>query len=178
VTPLLETERLVLRRPREDDADAFAEYLADPEVMRFLGGETVPREDVPSVLARWIAAWDADGFGKLVVEARATAAVLGRVGITIFDVRDWTHSTRRDAGEHGQPELGWTFLRRHWGHGYATEAALAAREWARRELGIGRLISLISAENARSTRVAERLGAVPGETVSLPDGPHVAWVHP
>jgi RimJ/RimL family protein N-acetyltransferase len=53
------------------------------------------------------------------------------------------------------------------------------RAWARRELGIGRLISLISADNARSQRVAERLGAVPGDTVSLADGgPHVAWVHP
>jgi RimJ/RimL family protein N-acetyltransferase len=179
VKALVETERLVLRRPREDDADAFAEYLADPEVMRFLGGETVPRENVPSVVARWLAAWEADGFGKLVVEARDTATVLGRVGINIFDTRGWRHSTQSEAGDHAQPELGWTFIRRHWGHGYATEAALAVRAWARRELGIGRLISLISADNARSQRVAERLGAVPGDTVSLADGgPHVAWVHP
>jgi RimJ/RimL family protein N-acetyltransferase len=146
--------------------------------MRFLGGETVPREDVPAVLARWLAAWEADGCGKLVVEAR-DGSVLGRVGINVFDTRDWTHSTLRDAGEHGQPELGWTFMRRHWGYGYATEAALAARGWARGEHGIGRLVSLISSDNPRSQGVAERLGAVPGETVSLADGgPHVAWVHP
>jgi RimJ/RimL family protein N-acetyltransferase len=179
VTVRLETERLLLREPREEDADAFAEYLADAEVMRFLGGSTVPREHVPAVVASWIAAWETDGFGKLVVEARDGSSVLGRVGINVFDTRDWTRSTLRESGEHGQPELGWTFMRRHWGHGYATEAARAVRDWVRRELAVERLVSLIAPDNPRSQRVAERLGAHPGETVSLPDGgPHVAWVHP
>jgi len=89
------------------------------------------------------------------------------------------HTTRARAGENAQPELGWTLARRHWGNGYASEASLAVRDWARSERGIGRLISLINPVNTASQRVAERLGAHPEETVSLFDsGEAVVWVHP
>jgi RimJ/RimL family protein N-acetyltransferase len=53
------------------------------------------------------------------------------------------------------------------------------REWASGERGVGRLVSLIAPTNVRSQRLAERLGAMPGETVELFDnGPHVVWTHP
>ena len=84
-----------------------------------------------------------------------------------------------EAGRSAQPELGWALARAHWGCGYATEGALAVRQWARHELGIGRLISTIAPENVRSRRVAEKLGCLPGETVELADtGPAVVWEHP
>jgi RimJ/RimL family protein N-acetyltransferase len=175
----LETERLVLRMPRLDDADAFAEYLADPEVMRFLGGETVPRDDVPPVLQKWLGRWEANGVGPFAIERRDDGRVVGRAGIIVWDTREWRNSTFADAGEHVQPELGWALGRPHWGKGYATEAAGAVRDWARRECGIGRLISLINPDNVQSQRVAERLGAEPVDTVKLfDDGPAVVWVYP
>jgi RimJ/RimL family protein N-acetyltransferase len=49
-------------------------------------------------------------------------------------------------------------LRKHWGLGYATEAAAALRDWAFAERGLIRLISLIRPENVQSVRVAERIG--------------------
>jgi RimJ/RimL family protein N-acetyltransferase len=53
------------------------------------------------------------------------------------------------------------------------------REWAHAERGVDRLVSLIAPQNVRSQRLAERLGAAPGETVELFDnGPHVVWEHP
>jgi RimJ/RimL family protein N-acetyltransferase len=53
------------------------------------------------------------------------------------------------------------------------------REWARAERGFGRLVSLIAPVNVRSQRLAQRLGAFPGESVELFDnGPHVVWEHP
>ena len=45
-----------------------------------------------------------------------------------------------------------------WGQGYATEAALAARDWGLEEIRPRRLISLIHPENARSMRVAKKIG--------------------
>ena len=73
------------------------------------------------------------------------------------------------------PELTWALAYEHWGKGYATEAAAAVRDW----FGRAGLISLIAPDNARSQRVAERLGATTGETVELPGyGPHVVWMHP
>jgi RimJ/RimL family protein N-acetyltransferase len=55
-------------------------------------------------------------------------------------------------------ELAYVLGREHWGRGYATEAALAVRDFALGELGLTRLISLIQQGNAASIRVAEKLG--------------------
>jgi RimJ/RimL family protein N-acetyltransferase len=178
VSAPIETERLLLRMPRLDDAEGAAESLTDPEVMRFLGGQTVPREAVPAVIQKWLVRWNENGFGHFAIERREDGRFLGRVGCIVWDTREWTHVTLREAGEHGQVELGWALARFAWGHGYAFEAAVAARAWMR-ERGFERLISLIHPDNVRSQRLAERLGATPGETVTLFDsGPAVAWVHP
>lgn len=175
----LETERLVLRLPRLADAPAAAEYLGDPEAMRFLGGQTVPPEDAPAVVARWIHRWEADGVGPFVLERREDGRFVGRSGILVWDNRDWTQSTFAQAGGHGQAELGWTLVRRYWGNGYATEAARAARDWARADRGLTRLISLVNPANVASQRVAERLGARPTDRVRLFDsGPADVWLHP
>lgn len=60
--------------------------------------------------------------------------------------------------EDGSAELGWILDKRHWGNGYATEAARALIEWGRDSLGIKRFIAQCDSENAASSRVMERLG--------------------
>ena len=173
----LETERLALRLPRLDDAPAAAEYLADPEVMRFLGGETVPPEQAPAVVQKWLDRWERNGVGHFVVERREDGRFVGRVGITLWNTRTWVHATPEEPD--AQHELGWTLVRACWGHGYATEAARAVRDWVRRERGVERLISLIAPGNVASQGVAQRLGATPTQTVQLADsGDAVVWVHP
>ena len=169
----------MLRRPRLDDAAAAAEMLGNDEVMRFLGGKTVPAEDVPAVVQKWIDRWALNDAGAFVVELREDGRFVGRAGVLVWDSRTWTHTSFAEAGEHAQPEIGWALARPHWGHGYATEAARAVRDWAREERGLERLISLIAPDNVASQRVAERLGARPAETVRLFDsGDAVVWVHP
>ena len=177
---MIETERLLLRKPVLEDARAALPLLTDPVAMRFLGGVHPDTEADPEfAVRRWLSRWEGNGCGPFSVVRREDGAWLGRCGILVWDVRTWTHTTFATAGEHAQPELGWALARAHWGRGYATEAALAAREWAYGELGVERLVSLIEAANVRSQRVAERLAATPGETVELFDnGPHVVWTHP
>ena len=175
----LETERLLLRMPRLEDAREAAGMLGDPEVMSFLGGETVPVEAAPAVVEKWIARWEDNGCGPFSILRRDDGRWVGRTGILVWDVRTWTHTTFASAGEHAQPELGWALAREHWGHGYAAEAAAAVRGWAYEEVVAGRLVSLVAADNVRSQRVAERLGAMPTETVTLFDsGQAVVWEHP
>ncbi len=176
--PRLETERLVLRPPRLEDATAAAEMLGDPEVMRVLGGEPVQPADVPAVVEKWIRRWGLNGVGPFVVERRGDGRFLGRAGVLVWDTRTWTHCSLAEVGEHAQPEIGWALARAHWGRGYATEAGRAVRDWARAERGFDRLISLIAPANVASRRVAERLGARPTETVDLFDTHEaVVWVH-
>jgi RimJ/RimL family protein N-acetyltransferase len=175
----LRTERLDLRLPTPDDAEAAGAILADERVRTFLGGVSIPREHWRSAVERWIERWELNDMGPFVIERREDGAFVGRVGMIVWDTRTWTDSTFADAGEHAQPELGWALAYEHWGNGYATEAARAVRDWARAERGVTRLISVIAPANVASQRVAQRLGATPGETIQLYDtGDAVIWEHP
>jgi len=176
----LETERLVLRLPRLEDAAAARSLYTDPVAMEFIGGVHADAASDPEfVVRRWLERWDENGCGPFSIVRQEDGRWLGRSGLLVWDVRTWTHTTFDDAGEHAQPELGWALAREHWGGGYATEAAEAVRKWAYRYFGVERLVSAIAPANVRSQRVAERLGATPGETVNLFDaGPHVVWEHP
>src|SRR5438105_15030516 len=99
--PRLETERLVLRLPRLEDAAAAAEYLSDPEVMWFLGGvdaERAPRD----VVRTWLERWEANGVGHFAVERREDGCFLGRAGIVIGGTRMWRYTTMSEAGRQRQ----------------------------------------------------------------------------
>ena len=148
VKDALETERLVLRMFRESDTDAYAEMVGDPEVMRFLGGQPVPRAEAWRNMAMVLGHWQLRGYGMWAVEEKAGGEMVGRVGC--WNPEGWPGV-----------EVGWTLRRRFWGRGYATEAARASLGYAFTTLGQTRVISLIAPENANSIRVAERLGQRP-----------------
>jgi RimJ/RimL family protein N-acetyltransferase len=175
----LRTERLLLRLPRAEDAELAGPILGDERVRRFIGGASVPREFWRSAVEAWIARWEENGMGPFMLERLEDGSFVGRTGMHVWDTRTWTPSTFAEAGAHSQPELGWALAYDRWGHGYATEAARAVRDWVRTERGVTHLVSVIAPENVASQRVAERLGATPGETVQLFDtGDAVVWHHP
>jgi RimJ/RimL family protein N-acetyltransferase len=172
---LLETERLVLRKPRLDDVADVLAFVEDEEVMRWLGGTTGDRAATVATIERWLAQWEQNGIGHFSVEHEGH--VIGRVGFLVWDADGWKVSSYADAAE-PVTELGWAIAREHWGHGYATEAAQALRTWAYDDVGLEHLISLIAPNNHRSMRVAEKLGATRGETMALDGKPIVVWQHP
>jgi RimJ/RimL family protein N-acetyltransferase len=142
--PRLETARLLLREWRDDDLDAFAAMSADPEVMRYLGG-VLDRGDSWRRIALHAGHWALRGYGNWAVERKADGVLIGRVGL--WNPEGWLGL-----------EIGWKLARDAWGHGYATEAASAAIDWAWTTLRTPRLISVIDPRNVASVRVAERLG--------------------
>lgn len=151
-SPLIETKRLVLRPPEAEDAPGLLEALADPEAMRYIGdGSTTDLAGAEAAVGRWLERWEAWGIGMFVVERSEDARVLGRAGFSRWDPETW------ELGG-SETELGWGLALEHWGSGYATEAAVALRDWAFDTRGLTRLISLIQHGNLRSVRVAEKLG--------------------
>jgi RimJ/RimL family protein N-acetyltransferase len=163
---VLETERLILRRPVLEDATPLLEAFEDPEVMRYIGsGQTGGYDDAVVQIERMRRAWEVDGFGRLIVERKDDRSVIGRCGVLAWDPGDWSNGTRAAIGEEAELELGWTLVRRAWGSGYATEAAQAVAEWAFDTLSPRRLISLIHPDNERSKRVAAKLGQHCAESV-------------
>lgn len=174
---MIETERLLLRPPAPGDATAVAETIADPEVMRFIGlGETGDLDDAVEQVEKMRRAWSEDGFGRFIVIRKADRSPLGRVGLLAWDPEAWRSGIRAEIGERAEIELGWTLARRAWGHGYATEAAAAVRDWALREVRPPRLISLIHPENERSLKVARKLGERFDRTITTHRGiPTELW---
>jgi RimJ/RimL family protein N-acetyltransferase len=175
----LKTERLVLRVPRLDDAEALLPFVGDGAAMRPMGSEPGGMEVATEHLERWARRWEVNGLGPFLVLDGETGRILGRVGPLVWNSRTWETAALADAGEDAQVELGWAIGSEHWGRGYAPEAARAVREWVYDTLGLERLISLIDPANTKSARVAEKLGAEPTETVELFDGSSATiWVHP
>jgi ribosomal-protein-alanine N-acetyltransferase len=152
-----ETNRLVLRIPTLEDVDPLARMYADPLVMRYIGtGATRTREQVIQGVEWMIARHHEHGYGLWVAETKADGRVIGRCGLIVQDVEG-----RQEV------ELAYLLGREHWGHGYATEAALEIRRVAFGELRLNRLIALIHAGNTASKRVAEKAGLRREKTVDF-----------
>jgi RimJ/RimL family protein N-acetyltransferase len=153
----LDTVRLHLAPCAPDDFADYAEMWADPEVTRYLSadGRPLSRFHAWRSFAAHIGHWSLRGFGMFTVTERQTGTFVGQVG-------PWQPE--------GWPgfEIGWTLQSRFWGRGYATEAARACIEHAFTELDQPHVISLITTENARSIRVAERVGERLQREVVLP----------
>ncbi|MDE2184936.1 MAG: GNAT family N-acetyltransferase [Alphaproteobacteria bacterium] len=147
--PRLETERLVLREYRPQDFEAFAAFMADPDVMRFLHGAPMARNDAWRLLASAIGHWALRGYGTWAVERKSDGAFIGRVGL--INPEGWPGL-----------EVGWTLGKPYWGHGYATEAAIASMRYAFLTQPVDRVISCIDPDNRPSQAVAMRIGETKG----------------
>ena len=164
----LETERLLLRPLRIDDLDALAELYGDAEVMRYIGGGgTIDRERTRQSLERMIAGFAERGYGILAVERKEDGAFMGRCGLLLWDSATWTPTRMAEATARVETEVGYLLGPDFWGKGYATEAAMAVRDWAFENLELERLIALIRPGNDRSVRVALKLGMEPDGGIEL-----------
>jgi RimJ/RimL family protein N-acetyltransferase len=147
----LETDSLLLRRWRSDDAEAMRALWSDPEVWAALGGapDGDSREVAQASLRRQLGHWDRHGFGLWAVVPHGERGPVGWAGGWFQDIAPALD---------GEIEIGWTLRRAFWGRGLATEAAGAAIAAVFELLSPARLISLIAPANERSAAVARRLG--------------------
>lgn len=158
---LLRTQRVLLRRWRTDDLDAFFDIYSRWEVMRWLG--TPPRRALASAaeardrFARWreLEAGLPAPFGLwALVPLHASPAV--PVGTTLL-------LPLRDAdGPTEDVEIGWHLHPTYQRQGLATEAARAVLDRAR-SAGLTRVLALTDPDNTASQAVARRLGMAGGD---------------
>jgi ribosomal-protein-alanine N-acetyltransferase len=146
--PELRTRRLLLRRWRDADRDAFAELNADCEVMEHFP-EPLPREESDALVDHIEVGFERHGFGFWAVELVATSEFIGFTGLAVAQFE--AHFTPA-------VEVGWRLKRSAWGHGYATEAARAAMTYGFDEVGVRQIVSFTPANNMRSRAVMQRLG--------------------
>lgn len=147
-TPLLKTERLVLRRWRDGDREPFAALNADPEVMEHFPA-TLARDQSDALIERIEANFDRRGFGLWAVEIAETGRFIGFTGLSVPGFQ--AHFTPA-------VEIGWRLARSAWGHGYASEAARRALSFAFEDLGLSQVVAFTSRTNLRSQGVMRRIG--------------------
>lgn len=160
---ILETERLVLRRATVDDAPFMLELLNSPGFISGIGDRGVRSVDQAAayIVERMIASYDEHGFGMWIATPRGEAAPVGLAGLV-----------RREALPH--VDIGYAFLERAWGRGYAVEAAAAVRDHARNTLGLSTLAAIVNPGNAASRRVLEKIGLRFVDERRLPGFPEVS----
>lgn len=141
----LETDRLILRPIEAGDFPRWAEFMADEESARHLGGPQ-PASTAWRGFMSMAGAWRLTGVSMLSVIEKSSGLWVGRLG-------PWR--------PHGWPgtEVGWGLHRDAWGKGYAVEGATAALDYAFDVLGWDEVIHCIAPENRASQKVAERLGS-------------------
>lgn len=146
--PILQTERLLLRRWQPGDRVPFAALNADPRVTEFLPG-MLSRQESDAFADRIETHFEKHGFGLWAIEVVDVASFAGFVGLSVpgFDA-------------HFTPcvEIGWRLAPTYWGRGYATEGARAALAFGFDELKLDEIVSFTAPENLRSRRVMDRIG--------------------
>ncbi|MBP4048563.1 GNAT family N-acetyltransferase [Chromobacterium violaceum] len=163
----IETPRLLLRPLQESDAPFILELVNEPAFLANIGDKDV--HDLAGA-RNYIekgpqASYRQHGHGLLMVALRDNGEPVGICGLV-----------KRDSLPH--PDIGYAFLQRHWGRGYASEAGAACLEHGRNTLGILCVVGITAPHNQGSIRVLEKLGLVYDRTLDLPgiDGPSLYFV--
>ncbi|MEV8512503.1 GNAT family protein [Dactylosporangium sp. NPDC051484] len=144
---LLQTERLLLRRFRADDAPALAAYRSDPDVARYQSWDAPFPRSAAVAFVEGLAGSDpgAEGWFQYAIERRDDGVLVGDVGVN-----------RHDAGR--QAEIGFTLAPASQGRGYGAEAVRRVVAHLLVTDGLHRVHASLDARNARSARLLERCG--------------------
>jgi RimJ/RimL family protein N-acetyltransferase len=144
---ILDTERLALRLLDIGDAPFILELINEPPWLRFIGDRGILTVEaardyiVNGILAmQW-----RHGFSLYLAVSKETQMPLGICGLIKRDALD-------------DVDIGFAFLERHGGRGYAHEAAVAVMKHARETLRLKRIVGITSPDNERSIRLLEKLG--------------------
>jgi [ribosomal protein S5]-alanine N-acetyltransferase len=154
---VLTTERLVLREATADDAPFVLELLNSRGFIEGIADRGVRTLDQARdyIEQRMVAQYREHGFGMWAVTPKGEAAPVGLAGLV-----------RRDVLPH--VDVGYAFLERAWGRGYAQEAAAAVLRHAGEKLGLDPVCAIVNPDNAASRRVLEKVGLRFVETIDLP----------
>lgn len=143
---IFETQRLYLRELRIDDKKELMKVLSNPESMQFY-----PHPFCEEKVEKWIQ-WNLENYqrykhGLWAVILKDGEVFLGDCGITMQNI-----------GDKFVPEIGFHIIDKYCNHGFATEAALACKEYAFHVLKYSEVFSYTSIRNVASQTVAAKIG--------------------
>lgn len=146
---ILETERLILRELKEEDALHFYELNNDPTVIQFTGDS--PFKDIDSakkILKNYSRNnYEKYGYGRWAVLSKTNNEWLGWCGLKYTPEKEET-------------DIGYRFYKKHWGNGYATEAAKACLDYGFKKLHLSKIVGRSMKENIASIVVLKKIGMI------------------
>ena len=141
----IETKRMFARKMLPEDADNLQKIFSDSKAMEFFDGAKTKKQTL-----EWIDAvlesYEQHGFGIWIWFSKETAEFLGYCGFI----------KQADVDGKDEIEIAYSFVRKYWNKGLATEAAIGCRDYGFNQFGITRFISLVEYKNKPSRRVAEK----------------------
>jgi RimJ/RimL family protein N-acetyltransferase len=149
-TESLASERMLTRRLTLDDVPAWTEFFEDPEAIRFFLSfldPVSPAERARIWIVRQLARYAGQRYGLHALIEKETGQFLGQCGLLAQDIDGIA-----------EVEVGYSLIKRHWGRGFAPEAARLFLDYAFTNLSVAYVISIIDRENINSQRVAEKNG--------------------
>ncbi|HSE36696.1 MAG TPA: GNAT family N-acetyltransferase [Blastocatellia bacterium] len=144
---VLETQRLILRRLSDDDAEFILQLVNEPSFKKNIGDKGVRSiaDALQYIETGPVASYDRFGFGLYLVVLKETGASIGICGLI-----------KRESLE--DVDVGYAFLPSFWSKGYAVEAASAVVSYGKQVFGLSRIIAITTPDNAGSIKVLEKLG--------------------
>ena len=144
---ILETKNLILRQVSPDDAQFIFALLNDPAFIRNIGDRGVRTLDDAHdyIRNRLVASYEKFGFGMYLAILKDSGDATGLCGLVKRDGLD-------------DVDIGYAFLPQYRSKGYATESALAVKEYAKSVIRLKRLVAITDPANRGSIRVLEKIG--------------------
>ena len=150
---LIETTRLQMREFCPEDLDAVYEFSRNAEVSRYTGdqGLVKNKQDAAAIIKEiWLAEYKKYGYARYALIHKADDKVIGFCGVK--------YNPNLLGPGIGCPDIGYRMLPKYWGQGLASEAVKACLNYARKELGLCRIIGEVAEENIASNKLLLKLG--------------------
>ena len=150
----IETERLILRDIQPNDANGIFELDSNPIVHKYLGNNPIHSLDgAKSIIHFIIEQYHQRGIGRFAAIEKSTGNFIGWSGLKFNTGDKEALGEKRDFYD-----IGYRLIPKYWGHGYATESALAALEFGFKKLKLPIIYGAAEIGNIASNRVLEKIG--------------------
>lgn len=147
--PILETERLTLRRVTQEDASDILAYLSDVDVMKYYGLESFKSINDALDEISWYKSIFEKGTGiRWGITLKEQEKIIGSCGFF------------NRVAQHYRAELGFELSKEHWGKGIASEAIKTVICYGFEQMNLQRIEALIEPPNIPSQKVVERQGFI------------------
>lgn len=146
LTPILETERLILRRYKESDIDSQYEIITDKRLSKYIQFPNLTKEEELEYIRKWIQEADESKYERWVITLKETDTPIGNISVNSIDKRN------------NYCNVGYVLLFDYWGNGYTAEALKVVADYLLNDGGYYLVECSCNELNKQSARVMEKAG--------------------